>query len=176
MFKICKTCNLSKALDKFPSYNEPRKKGLTRNTCSACKGKKAMLKRKASPALQESYKQTQKKYYEENTHLYKLKAYQHSDKKLTRETISKPEFEALIKNNSCFYCNDSELKNLGLDRVDNNLGHCASNVRVCCEKCNNILGDLPDSAKLILKDSLFKIKQLDLLNKWIIPTKRGKND
>jgi hypothetical protein len=72
----------------------------------------------------------------------------------------------------CFYCGVEYSK--GLDRIDNSLGHSENNVRPCCEKCNNILGDIPDSAKVLLKDGLTLIQQKGLLEQWTIPTKRKK--
>ena len=69
-----------------------------------------------------------------------INRYKHLDKKFNRET---PDMDAdwVIKNilnSKCHYCNcnDSERK-LGMDRLDNRIGHIKSNVVPCCRECNN---------------------------------------
>jgi hypothetical protein len=49
------------------------------------------------------------------------------------------EFIAMMKDSHCVYCGDTE--NLGLDRVDNSLGHSRGNVVVCCNLCNMTKGN-----------------------------------
>jgi uncharacterized protein with PIN domain len=45
-------------------------------------------------------------------------------------------FESLFRKN-CFYCN-SEIKTIGLDRIENSVGYIVSNVVACCEMCNRM--------------------------------------
>jgi 5-methylcytosine-specific restriction endonuclease McrA len=72
----------------------------------------------------------------------------------------------------CFYCKTNNYLELGLDRIDNSLGHSLDNVVTCCSKCNNILGDLPNLAKLELISGLTAIRSKGLLDNWEIPTQR----
>jgi len=72
----------------------------------------------------------------------------------------------------CHYCSLAEAG--GLDRVDSNQGHIDGNVVACCEKCNNVLGDLPPAAKALLAEGLACIRAAGLFDNWTIPTKRNK--
>lgn len=169
--KVCIDCELERPIGKFPLN-----RGRPRSQCSTCKGKQDRAKRQSNPNLMATYKIYQASYYKERPHLYKLKSYQHSDKTNNRISLTRKEFLELITNSVCFYCYENNFAVLGLDRIDNNLGHEIGNVRVCCDKCNNIMGDIPDAAKLIIKDSLIKIKEQNLLSNWVIPTKRKQHD
>ena len=63
------------------------------------------------------------------------------DKKYTEDSrfnFSLNELEMFITK-SCFYCGDTE--NIGLDRIDNNKGHCKSNVVASCSICNMTRGN-----------------------------------
>lgn len=52
---------------------------------------------------------------------------------LTQEDIIRKCFS---KDSKCVYCNEKDWHVLGLDRIDNNLPHHASNVVCSCWKCN----------------------------------------
>ena len=65
----------------------------------------------------------------------------HRDKKYaenTRFDFSLNELEIFISK-GCFYCGDIE--NIGLDRIDNNKGHCKTNVIASCSTCNMTRGN-----------------------------------
>jgi hypothetical protein len=75
----------------------------------------------------------------------------------------------------CYYCSKPESR--GIDRLDNDKGHSAGNVVPCCEKCNIILGTLPNLAKLEMREALRQIHIKDLLKDWqpvyrIVPPKK----
>lgn len=89
-------------------------------------------------------------------------------------SITLTEARNLIIGSQCHYCGESETIKLGLDRLDNALGHSIENVRVCCELCNNILSDLPLAAKDVIGKSLREIHELGLLSGYILKTKRNK--
>lgn len=169
----CKKCKLLKPIEKFHKYyGEARKKEARRHICGPCKYKREIELHGDDKKWIDRRKKTVKKYYKLNPHLGKIKAYQHSDKIKNRKSITLTEGRNLIENNNCYYCTESDIKNLGLDRIDNKLGHEISNVVVCCEKCNFILSDIPKQAKELLKTGLKLIKQQGALQKWTIPTKR----
>jgi hypothetical protein len=86
-------------------------------------------------------------------------------------TLSLTEARVLM-NHPCHYC--GVYPSGGLDRMDCTKGHELGNVLPCCEKCNNILGDLPQHAKELLVSGLTEIRTLGLLDEWVIPTKRRK--
>lgn len=65
-----------------------------------------------------------------------LRSYKRHDKEAGREcTLTKDEVKDIITL-SCVYCGVSN--NIGLDRIDNKLGHIQGNVVPCCHKCNTM--------------------------------------
>lgn len=163
--KNCYKCNNNYPESKFVKYTNRSGIKCTRNYCYKCKYKEA------SPVCPDKTKSYMKTYYSNNFKYMIYKSYRHNDSIKGFKTIEKEQFDSLVTLN-CFYCDKPKCG--GLDRIDNKLGHEISNVRPCCEKCNNILGDLPDKAKLIMKDSLKRINNEGILEEWIIPTKRKK--
>ena len=84
----------------------------------------------------------------------------HRDKKYpenSRYNFTDDELKNVLAQ-QCFYCNDSE--NIGLDRINNNLGHCKGNVIPCCSFCNMVRGDrfTVDEFKILGRD-IEKIKK-----------------
>lgn len=122
----------------------------------------------------ESARRRNREHYYRNLPYYKVRSYKDFDKKKgLSPTLSVEEFNSLLeKYPHCYYCEGTEISTLGLDRVDNSKSHELDNVVICCEKCNNILGDIPFGAKLELKEGLMEIYRKDLLNSWTVPTKR----
>jgi hypothetical protein len=60
------------------------------------------------------------------------------------------EFVIALLQTGCAYCGDKQAL-LGLDRIDNNLGHTSDNVNPCCSRCNYLRRDMPFQAwKLIV--------------------------
>jgi len=113
-----------------------------------------------------------KSYYLKNKLDYKYKAYRHRDLAEFQGCVTIEKYEAIaLMKEPCHYC--GSLDSCGLDRRDNTKGHSKDNVVPCCEKCNNILGDLPAEAKDLLKEGLTEIAKQGLLNTWTIPTKRN---
>jgi hypothetical protein len=164
--KQCKTCGETKPLSEFPA--QARRSGTLyyRPHCYSCKYDKEVLAGRVTD------KEYLKSYYFKNKLDYKYKAYRHGDivKFSGSETIEK--YEAIrMMQEPCYYCGIPD--SCGLDRRDNTRGHSKDNVVPCCEKCNNILGDLPSAAKDLLKEGLTQITKQGLLEKWTIPTKRN---
>jgi len=153
--RICRVCSEEKPSSSFH-------KGRTQ--CYSCAYKKAG----GSKYDAEYHRQ----YYKVYQLIAKHKAYVHRDKRHGWIDSLSTDDALFLMQQPCYYCNTEHA--LGLDRIDNTLGHSLQNVRSCCEKCNNILGDIPDDAKQLLKMGLKEIQQQGLLTKWIIPTKRHK--
>lgn len=163
--RTCKTCGSIKALGFFPK---------DRFVCQSCKYRKEKAKWSNDSVKINSKKEYMSEYYKINNHVNKIRSYRTQDKKHGRETISVTEGRKLLENGICYYCSNDNLRELGFDRIDNNKGHSIDNILVCCEKCNNILGDLPQQAKEIMKQSLAQIHKEGVLKSWTIPTKRKK--
>jgi len=174
--KICKKCGILKSTEEFsPYYGEPRKVGITRNICKSCKSKNNLERLKNNESRKLKNKEYLKDYHKRNNHLGKLKAYRAVDKRKGRDSITLEEFMKLLNSNpECYYCGLKLRDQLGLDRKDNSKGHCLDNVVICCEKCNHLLTDIPYEAKVLLSDGLKKITEKNLLEDWVIKTKRRK--
>lgn len=140
-----------------------------RNVCHPCKYARHGRARIHTP----SYKVAQASYYKRNPHFRRYKSNRHFDKVNAYESLTFDEYKVVVHEDAvCFYCGDNELLHLGLDRLDNQRGHAPSNVVACCEKCNNLLSDIPYEAKLELRPGLAAIHKKGLLKQWTIPTKR----
>ena len=70
----------------------------------------------------------------------------------------------------CHWCGEDK-QQIGLDRIRNDAGHTEDNVVPCCEKCNQIRGDIPFAAMELLKDGLVAIREAGLLDDWEPPYK-----
>ena len=165
--KICFKCNQTLSISSFVKYKNRHGELRTRNYCYQCKYKEE------KPNINiEKRKINYKRYYEKNYKLAVFKSYRYQDRQRgLLDSITKEIFDEKITK-PCFYCGVESSG--GLDRIDNDLGHSDINTRPCCEKCNIIMIDLPDEAKLILKTSLTEIREKGILETWIIPTKRKK--
>jgi hypothetical protein len=164
--KQCATCEKTKALSDFPAQFRRSGSLYYRPHCYSCKYGKEVLSGRVTD------KQYLKEYYNSNKLAFKYKAYRHND--LTRfdspcETISRDKAVELMMQ-PCIYCGVE--KSHGLDRKDSSKGHSEDNVVPCCEKCNFILGDLPNDAKVLLKTGLTNIRKKGYFETWTIPTKR----
>lgn len=166
---LCKTCKIEKPHKEFPCVSRRSGSLYYRPTCWACKYIKAGG---ATRGRLEQSKEYMRSYYNSNKLAGKYKSYRsrHKLSGYSGEVISMAEAINIMML-PCFYCTKPECH--GVDRIDNIYGYTYDNVRPCCEKCNNILGDIPDAAKLLLVEGLTKIYEKELLTEWQIPTKRA---
>lgn len=166
MLKQCATCGAEKPLSEFPA--QKRKDGTLhhRPHCFSCKYSKEILQGKQVD------REYHKEYYYANKLDFKYKAYRHTNKsRFTTEPLTRN--QAVVKMmQPCHYCGTE--KSHGLDRKDSSIGYAEDNTVPCCEKCNNILCDIPYQAKVLLKEGLVNIRKGGLLETWQIPTKRRK--
>jgi hypothetical protein len=163
--KKCSTCSETKLLTDFPAGKRKDGSIYYRPHCYSCKYDKETL---AGRKIDKEYLRS---YYYKNKLDYKIKAYRHNDKIRFPECETVEKYRAIeLMKQPCYYCGKKEA--LGLDRIDSTQGHSEDNIVPCCEKCNNILGDLPEKAKDLLIDGLHEINNQGLLDQWTIPTKR----
>ena len=76
---------------------------------------------------------------------YRLLKHRHSKRGWTDTLLSFDDFSHLFAA-ECFYCGSATRG--GLDRVDNSRGYANDNVVPCCELCNHMKWNLPQSAFL----------------------------
>jgi len=89
-------------------------------------------------------------------------AYRNKDnKKGLYNDISFEDALLILKNNTCVYCGDSN--RVGLDRIDNNLGHTKDNVVPCCYECNT------------MRSNMFSHEEMFLIGKTVRKIKLARN-
>lgn len=79
--------------------------------------------------------------------------------------ISLEQISTLLKQN-CYYCEESDITKLGLDRIDNNLGYLLNNVNTCCTTCNLLRRNIPYEAWIIMSKEMKCIREKGLLQNW----------
>lgn len=163
--KCCKTCKQDKPLSEFPAGKRRDGTVYYRPHCWSCK----YNNHDKGKSQEQRSKEYHRAYYFHNKLDFKYKAYRHKHKLYEGQVISR-DFAVQLMAQPCFYCGLPH--GHGIDRIDSSKGYTEDNVRSCCEKCNYILGDLPDKAKLILQEGLATINQQEILSAWQIPTKR----
>jgi len=89
-----------------------------------------------------------------------------SDKKRGLENDLTKEFIVTLIAPGCFYCGATDIK-IGLDRIDNSLGHLMSNVKAACTRCNLIKGSMPHEAWLFLVPSIKSCFEQGLFGTWL---------
>jgi hypothetical protein len=65
----------------------------------------------------------------------------------------------------CSYCGDSKGR-MTLDRVDNSIGHLASNLVPACLRCNYVRRDMPYQAWLIVARGMKEANEKGLFGSW----------
>jgi len=86
------------------------------------------------------------------------------DKGLTCDLTKEFVEEQLAK--GCSYCDETDIRWLGLDRVDNSLGHTQHNVVPACERCNYIRRDMPYEAWLLFVPTLRQVLDCGAFGEW----------
>lgn len=172
MTQICNLCLTAKPLEDFPK--EPRRIDGRKKRCKACVYMPWPEFKEKYPARWRAKLAAQKAYLKRNPLFFKIKSYQHFDRRNGYESMSKQDALALIYSASgCYYCGTDNRDILGLDRRDNQAGHTKNNCVVSCEVCNVTLSDLPKEVKDLLRPGLTEARQLGLLDSYVIPCKRS---
>lgn len=115
--------------------------------------------RKANPEYHAEYYQNNKEKIAEQKAEYQveyrstpkgragslLSIYKQSDKRYNRGecTLTADWIVENIFSQPCHYCGETDWKELGCDRIDNNLPHTPDNVVSCCTECNRKRGTTP---------------------------------
>lgn len=82
------------------------------------------------------------------------------------DTLTYQECKLLVQQ-ACHYC--GYIGQIGIDRIDNGIGHTFQNSRPCCSECNMILGALPVEIKDCLAAGLREARNQGLLDSYIVP-------
>lgn len=93
-----------------------------------------------------------------------LGAYKLRDKKRGLENDMTISVMRKLISNGCVYCGDDEA--IGLDRIDNTIGHSVANVVPCCYTCNTARNNnFSFSEMLVVGETIKKIKEARRENK-----------
>jgi len=137
--KVCKNCHTEKWINEFPLCRNSRG-----NICRVCRNRLSYDKIKSNP---ESYKkkvESNNRYYRNNPSTKQIQGYKASDKRHGRENDLDIDYLRELISKGCTYCGSKD--KVGLDRLDNTLGHTKNNVVPCCSRCNYLKRDMPFAA------------------------------
>jgi hypothetical protein len=103
----------------------------------------------------------------ENRDLWALIDARHEDKKRCRENDLDRDFVKNLLKNGCVYCGAIGAESrVGLDRINNSIGHLKSNVVPACMNCNLTRGTMPYEAWIKIAPAVREVRRLGLLNGW----------
>lgn len=160
--KKCSNCNVNKNIKEF-SKDKSKKDGLN-NWCKSCE-------KEYSKKYRENTKEERKEYNKNygQTINGKYNDYKHSaQKRNIKFNLTIEQFISFWQK-QCFYCG-SEIKTIGLDRINNNIGYELTNCCACCERCNRAkLCMSIDEWENYLKNLLrYQAIKSVIINPWII--------
>jgi len=119
--RICYSCKKEKRLDEFGRNKNNRAFMGRSHECRTCHNKRSRLSKGRPETRFSTYKASAK-----------IRGISF--------TISFAEFMSFW-DTPCYYC-DSEVRGIGLDRVDSKKGYSPTNVRSCCPECNYSKGKM----------------------------------
>ena len=120
--KICSKCHQSFPLERF-TFRDRSSSGKGKYYESVCKTCKWKIRATTKT----------------NKRRVKLNSYRRHDVKNGREYSITKELFDFLTNGSCIYCGTTQ--DLGLDRIDNSIGHIPSNCVPACIHCNMVRGN-----------------------------------
>lgn len=150
--RVCRLCGGDpKPKSEFYTYKAKQPSGktlvLTRTECRKCQDGRT------------------RQYHRDNRDRHILNNSRRADKtnglrgdltrEVIRELISKP----------CHYCGDVN-ERMGVDRVDNSVGHTVENCAPCCIRCNMLKRDMPSIAWAHLAPHVRTARELGLFGEW----------
>lgn len=134
--KFCIDCKTTKILSFF--YKDKTQKDGYFHYCKECQRERVRKKRT-------------RKRYKVNEYFYR---YKRTDNDKNRENDLDKEFLSNAMKSICFYCEDIE--RIGLDRINNNIGHLKNNVVPCCYSCNVLRSNEFFHEEMILMGKVLK--------------------
>ena len=97
---------------------------------------------------------------------YLFRSYKKFDKRFNLAYDMTEEFirDAIAK--PCHWCGANDIS-MGLDRLDNKIGHIKSNVVQCCVRCNTVRRNMPLEAWTVLAIGMRQATAAGLFGAWI---------
>lgn len=173
---VCSLCGVLRDISEYARRGKDSDK--LRKDCNVCKAAKAAVWRENNPEkmseigkrrqMKLKTDEVQKQHRLEYNRKYMLSRSKTINYRLTMYRSGAKErnlsFDLTIEEFSslwqapCFYCND-KIETIGIDRIDNAIGYCITNIVSCCTFCNFIKGDMN------INDFKSKISKIYNLNK-----------
>lgn len=88
-----------------------------------------------------------------------------SDKKKSLEFDLDRNFIRDLISSGCSYCGETKIR-MGLDRIDNTLGHIKINVVAACMRCNYLRRDMPHDAWMMLVPAVRMAREIGAFGEW----------
>lgn len=173
MERICRICGKKQRAIEF--YVSKFKDGRTYrdSRCKSCHKEDKKRRRQADPKVRAGESRRRRESRASGLHRSQwiLTDTRKWDKQRGFECDLDRAFVEILINQPCSYCGTSEL--IGLDRIDNDLGHTKVNVQPACRPCNMLRRDLPMVVWLRLVPILRQAMDDGLLDEWRIRNKKG---
>lgn len=173
---LCNLCGKEKGIDKFDRLSG----GKTRKQCRKCCRERFETKlaidssRLRERNLKAARKAREWRENKSNRAAVVLTDIRKSDKKYGRQNDLTKEIVEDILKRGCGYCGDT-LGQIGLDRIENSLGHLKSNVVPACTRCNLMRRDMPYAAWIRLVPVIRTLHQEGVFGTWLTkPFRKGR--
>ncbi len=165
--KQCKKCCKEKEDDLF--YNKSSLSEAVKrkdSTCKSCRADIQRERRKSNPQIYIKDNQRNRDSRASGLHRCKwmLQDIRKRDKEKGLKCDVDREYVESMLESSCLYCGSDRF--IGLDRVDNSLGHTRDNTVASCRPCNILRRDVPFAAWLVIVPAVRKAKEAGLLDEW----------
>jgi hypothetical protein len=141
--KKCSNCKIDKPRDLIHFHAKKINSDGLNGKCKQCrKGEHKLWIN--TPEKKLRYNLGKRKYDRTTGYIRKLlRSYSCNDKKRNRVcSITQEWIEQNIINKPCTYCGDNDPTQIGVDRIDNSIGHTPANSVPCCRVCNVVRGNI----------------------------------
>ena len=164
---ICKKCQAKLAADGSNFHTRITSgKRYYRHLCRPCANRYDLDRHKGTEAYRRGRQRRRIRWRDKGKQvLFNCRT---ADKKAGRDCDLDQEFVLSLLDKGCFYCGATKEQILmGLDRMDNTVGHLKLNVVPCCYRCNMIRKDMPYAAWTALANGLRSAFQNGLFGNWM---------
>jgi hypothetical protein len=162
----CEECNATKPISAFRQKRDSRNGAIyITYDCRSCYNNSRKPKN-TEYELMRSARIANERKNGINRASYILIDYKNKDKKRDMDNDLTLDFISMSINKGCLYCGETTIARLGLDRIDNSIGHLQMNVVPCCRLCNFTKKDMPHEAWLFIAPKIKEARNLGLFGDW----------
>jgi len=165
--KRCNKCGQEKDDSKFGLIRGKYR----RNTCYQCNDSKHYAAIKSDTKRYQAKLIDNKRRYSIDSSAHLTRNYRLIDRKAGRDNDLDLVYVRQQLAKPCTYCGSTS--KVGLDRLDNGIGHTRANCVPCCARCNYLRGDMPFNAWICLISGLKRANDMQAFGVWIGGTLRA---